>query len=107
MGYIYLLMTNLGHEELYKIGVTKSNVQSRIKQLQTGNASKIQLLHVYESPHYMKIEKWLHARFNLLQTESKNEWFRLSNQDITDFLKTCQKGEETIVFMKKNNPFFR
>lgn len=106
MGFIYLLMTNLGEQEVHKIGVTKNSVLRRVSQLQTGNSNKIEILHIYESKNYKLLEKWLHGRFDIYKTEADNEWFSIQNQHVLDFINICKKGDEIINFMLKENHFF-
>lgn len=108
MGFVYLLMStdSNGLIELYKIGITTKDVNERIKKLSTGNPNKITLLASYESKNYLKIEKWFHAKYRLQKTASNNEWFQLNNFEVKDFILNCKKADETISFLKKNNPFF-
>ena len=98
MGYVYLLLStdSDGEKEQYKIGITKNNIEKRIKSLSTGNPNKINLLNYYESKNYKEIEKWLHSRFSLNKTISKNEWFNLTDEQILNFVVTCKKIDETI-----------
>jgi CRISPR/Cas system-associated protein endoribonuclease Cas2 len=100
-------MTNNGDHEVHKIGVTRTSVDKRVKQLQTGNPHNIEVLHVHESKNYLKLEKWLHGRYNINKTEADNEWFLLSNEDVLSFNDTCRKGDELITFMLKENHFFK
>lgn len=108
MGYVYLLMStdSDGLNELYKIGVTKGDVSKRIKALSTGNPNKINQIGLYESKNYLKVEKWLHARYRMQKTEANNEWFYLADDEVSSFNDICKKADETISFMLKNNPFF-
>ena len=108
MGYVYLLeeINNIGKNR-YKIGITKSDVQKRVKQLSTGNSKKIQLLNSYETKNYHKVEQWLHKRFDSKQTESENEWFFLEKEDIENFIDTCKKIDETVNLLLKENYFFK
>ena len=105
-GYVYLLLeVDAQGNERHKIGITKNNVEKRIRQLQTGNSNIIQLLNMYESINYKRVEQILHARFSNCKTEANNEWFNLSNEDILNFLTLCKKADETIDLLK-DNPFF-
>lgn len=107
MGNVYLLMStdSDGEKELFKIGVTKSQIEKRIKSLSTGNPNKITLLKSYYSKNYKEIEKWLHSRYSLNKTESKNEWFYLTNEQVLNFVETCKKIDETINLIKSTNTF--
>lgn len=106
MGTVYLLMEIDSNMNAYhKIGITKRNIDDRIKELSTGNSRTISLLNKYESEHFKKIEKILHNKYRFQKTESKNEWFELTDEQVLSFLDTCKKAEETITFMIENNHF--
>ena len=107
MGLVYLLMTNDGLAEMYKIGITRSDVNKRIKSLQTGNSLKIEVLHTYETPNYKLLERWLHSRFNMSKTQADNEWFYIPNADVLAFKDICKKGDNIISMMLRDNPFFK
>lgn len=98
MGYVYLLMStdSDGLIELFKIGVTKTSVEKRVKQLSTGNPNKIVLINSYFSNNYKVIEKWLHSRYSLNKTESDNEWFYLTNEQVSSFIDVCKNIDNTI-----------
>ena len=73
MGYVYLMLAvDSAGIESYKIGVSKNHPEKRVKQLQTGNARKIDLIKFFESEHYRKIEKNLHLKYHRFYTESEN-----------------------------------
>jgi len=105
MGNVYLLMStdSDGEKELFKIGITKSSVEKRIKSLSTGNPNKIVLIKSYNSKNYKEIEKWLHSRYHINKTESKNEWFYLTDDEVMKFIDTCKKIDETISFIKSTS----
>lgn len=106
-GYVYLLfIVDSDGTELFKIGLSRSSPENRLKQLQTGSAHTISVLKIYQSKHYRKIEQWLHGKYSHLKTDSQNEWFRLSNQDVLDFEKTCENIEQDIEFLLKENYFY-
>ena len=48
MGSVYLLGDS-EKEGIFKIGVTRGDIQKRIKKLQTGNAGEIYLVSYYEA----------------------------------------------------------
>jgi len=80
MGYVYLFLEiDSAGQETYKIGITKNDPNKRIKQLQTGNPRKIELLKTYSSENYLKVEKWLHRKYSM-KTEAENEWRSLTNE---------------------------
>jgi hypothetical protein len=107
-GFVYLLLVvdEKGNEK-YKIGVTKREINKRISELQTGNDSKIQLLKHYQSENYLKVEKWLHRKYNSFKTESNNEWFALQPEHVISFLKDCKEADDNINFLLQNNPFYK
>ena len=64
MGYVYLLLQiDFDGNESYKIGITKNDPKKRVKQLQTGNPNKISLHRKYDSKNYLKVERWLHRKY--------------------------------------------
>jgi hypothetical protein len=107
MGYVYLFLeVDKSGNEAFKIGITKNDPEKRIKQLQTGNSSKLSLLKFYESNNYLKVEQWLHRKYNS-KTEADNEFRILTDEEVMSFLEDCKKADETISFMKANNPFYK
>ena len=107
MGYVYLFLeTDSAGQETYKIGITKNDPKKRIKQLQTGNPRKIDLLKSYTSENYLKVEKWLHRKY-FVKTEAKNEWRSLSNEEVFSFIDDCKEADNNISFLLENNPFYK
>jgi hypothetical protein len=106
-GYVYLIVEgDQNGEEKYKIGVTKNNPEQRLKKLRTGNSNELDILKLYKSRHYKKIEKILHRRFGSLRTLSRNEFFYLSNEQVFSFNNYCKEAEEIIESLS-DNPFFK
>ena len=103
MGYVYLL-GEWGKDNHYKIGVTRGDVEKRIKKLQTGNSGEIYLVSKYETKHPFLMEKMLHVRFNV--DKVLNEWFELKPEDVINFKKHCEEVE-TIIESLKDNYYFR
>jgi hypothetical protein len=107
MGYVYLLsQIDFEGNESYKIGVTKRDVNIRVSELQTGNPNKINLHRKYESPNYLKVEKWLHRKYQT-KTEAKNEWRTLTNEQVFSFHDDCQAADDNIQFLLENNSFYK
>jgi hypothetical protein len=100
MAFVYLLGDS-GQDNTFKIGVTRDNIDKRIKQLQTGNGSDIYLVNYHETKYPFFIERLLHLQFNGKQ--KKNEWFDLSYDDVVNFKKTCMKIEESAECLKNNH----
>ena len=108
MGIVYLLLSvDVMGNEVYKVGITKNTTTKRISQLSTGNSDKIQLLKQYESENYKKVEKMMHVKYAPYKTEANNEWFSLKAEHVLSFLDECEKADETISFLLKNNPFYK
>ena len=107
MGIVYLLC-ELSDNERFKIGVTKRDVDKRIKELSTGNSNEIHLVNKFESEYYKKVESSLHRRFHAYKTsEGGTEWFDLPVDEVIGFTKTCKEVEGTIIYMMEHNPFFK
>jgi predicted GIY-YIG superfamily endonuclease len=101
MKYIYLIQSL--ENSYYKIGISKHPTK-RLQQLQTGNSSPLKLVEIYQSEHAEKIEKALQRRYSHLHKEG--EWFDMGISNETSFLNECQKIEETLNFLEKNNSVF-
>lgn len=107
MGCIYLLLeVDKDGNERHKIGITKRDVKFRINELQTGNSNIITLLNSYDSKNYLKIERWLHRKYKTQRTETKNEWFSLTDEDVIKFIDSCKEADALIQFMLENNTFY-
>lgn len=101
MPYVYLI-GDAGQDNTFKIGITRGDVNKRIKQLQTGNGEEIYLVNYYETDYPFFIERLLHKKF--YPKQKKNEWFNLDINDIVDFKQHCKNIEETAEALKEN-PF--
>lgn len=98
--FIYLIRCDLsGH---YKIGIAKS-IQSRMKQLQTGQSSTLTLMDSFESEYASKIEKALHNRFSYCRLEG--EWFEFSFKEVSEFKGLCFKIENNFKFLETMENF--
>jgi len=105
-GKVYLIIDWGSHPIKYKIGITKNDVDKRLKQLQTGSSSELVLLQVYESENYRKIEGTLHRGFKHYSTDGGKEWFELPDEIALNFLKECEQIDNNIKMLKESgNPF--
>ena len=95
--FLYLIRNT--DNDTYKIGVSK-NPSLRIKQLQTGNASKLELIHTFESKFSYKIESSLHRKYSLQNIY--NEWFNITSIDTEDFLTECSKLDKAFHILNEN-----
>ena len=100
MGYVYLIHDI--YNNTYKIGVTK-NLEKRIKALQTGNSTKLDLIMTYETEYPFRLETMLHRKFE--QYRENNEWFGLPNDIVECFHYYCQQMNYIIISLK-DNPYF-
>lgn len=90
-------------QDLYKIGVTKNLYSKRMKQLQTGNGTKLHLVKYHETFFPYRIEQYLHSKFS--DKRKEGEWFSLTIDDIQLFSELCEEYEQLIETLK-DNPFF-
>ena len=103
MGYVYL-MEEINDNGKYKIGSTRSkNINTRLKQLQTGNSSELIVRDYFETNYPFKLEKMLHNRFK--QNNVIGEWFELNKTIVDDFKGICE-NLNNILESLKDNPFF-
>lgn len=103
MGYVYLI-GELENDNRYKIGSTRAkDVNTRLKQLQTGNSSPLILCDYFETSRPFKLEKMLHNHFK--DANVINEWFELNNGVRNDFKGICEHYQN-IIDSLKDNPFF-
>lgn len=99
MGCVYLIEDS--NNNCYKIGVTKGDPVKRLKKLQTGNPSKLELKYLYECEYPYRLETMLHAHYK--SVNELNEWFSLEKPN--EFLKKCAEFND-IIDSLKDNPFF-
>lgn len=103
--YLLLVISPEGYES-HKIGITTKSVEQRIKQLQTGNPHTISVLRQYKTQNYRKVEKMLHRRFKCL-TEQENEWRKLSDEDVFNFITLCEEMDETVNYLLEHNTIYK
>lgn len=103
MAFVYLI-SNIDDDNICKIGVTKKkDIEDRKKELQTGSSNELYIRNSFETKYPYKLEKMLHRHFH--DKILLNEWFKLSNEDINNFINTCNKYENILLSLK-DNPFF-
>ena len=75
--YIYVISDNNGY---MKIGISK-NPETRLKQLQTGHPTKLEILFTEEfyckRSHLLKIEALIHKKMRTIAPKIKGEWFEI------------------------------
>lgn len=100
---IYLISYFLDNEEkAYKIGYTKREVETRIKELKTANPNDILIEKVYKTDRYTSnIEKMLHKEFK--DKKIDGEWFLLNEEDVSKFESLCDKFYQTFDMLQTQN----
>ena len=101
MAFVYLLCDS-GQDNLFKIGITRGEIDKRIKKLQTGNAHEIFLVDYYETDYPFFIEKMMHLRH--FGEHKRGEWFELESYETSMFKTHCHECELVAESMK-DNPF--
>ncbi|QYB17539.1 hypothetical protein PV-S19_0175 [Pacmanvirus S19] len=82
IGYIYFI-TEIPFNNKVKIGMSK-NPLKRIKQLQTGNPSKLVIYYTFESEDYKLLERTLH---NICADKKIiNEWFEMEESELQSLI---------------------
>lgn len=98
-GYIYLI-GELDNPNMFKIGVTRGEINKRKKHLQTGSSQELYLCKSFKSKNPFKLEKLLHNFYKGKNTI--NEWFELNENDINDFIEKCQHFENILLTLQDN-----
>lgn len=107
LGYVYLMVEiDEGGNEKYKIGITKNNPEQRLKKLRTGNSNQLDLIRIYKSENYKRIERFLHRKYSSQKTIANNEFFSLNVDQVLNFIDSCREAEDIIESLR-DNPFYR
>lgn len=102
MKYVYLYKSY--ENGYYKIGVSKYP-ELRIRQLQTGNPEKIELINKYKSNFPYKLETMFHNKYKI--NKINGEWFNLGLEEELSFIQLCESTEKNYEILKEmGNPFF-
>lgn len=101
MGYVYLIYDQ--SNDLYKIGVTKEDPSKRMHKLQTGNPTQLCIKTIFKHEYPFRLETMLHNKFKSKQV--LNEWFKLSDDDVINFISICEEMKSRINALS-DNPFF-
>jgi hypothetical protein len=99
MGYVYLIEDV--NNNTFKIGVTKGDVNKRLKKLQTGNSTELRVKYQFQYEYPYRLESMLHTHYK--EECEMNEWFGLSNPK--EFLDKCVEFSD-IIDSLKDNPYF-
>lgn len=84
MGYVYILQS--GDDNLFKIGRTEHDVESRIRQLSTGNPHPLTAFDVIETDYASKCESFLHNRLQAKRSRRSEarEFFELDPDELRE-----------------------
>ena len=92
-GIIYILTNPLFKENVVKIGITKNDVKSRMRQLgrEMGVPCPFECYVAYEIDHYTKVENILHTIYRSVdkhtdKTHKRKEFFAVNPEDIDNVL---------------------
>jgi len=100
---IYLISSETNGQKLYKIGITKRAIETRMKELKTGNAAELAIVDSFESRWATKIEASLHRQFR--PKRISGEWFGLDFLDIEEFKSKCRLLHENFELMDSHNTY--
>ena len=78
VGYIYVIHCTT--TDYYKIGQSKSSVNSRLTSMQVGCPFELEVITCREVRNYLALERQLHADF--ADCSVRGEWFKLSVEDL-------------------------
>lgn len=100
---VYIISSNINENKFYKIGFTKRSVSLRISELETGNASNLEIVNTFRSKWGPKIERLLHSHFR--KGRIRGEWFNISDDDIDKFTEICNKYHNNFELLDKYNTY--
>lgn len=98
---IYLISSEINDSTLYKIGITKRNINKRLTELKTGNPATLTVIHTFKSQYAPKIEK--HFHISNAYNNRGGEWFQLSEHDINNFIPQCNLIHNNLTLLAKHN----
>lgn len=101
---VYLISSEINGKVLYKIGITKRNIEDRIKEFKTGSASEFRIVDSFSSKWARKIEAGLHRAFR--QKRISGEWFDLCDGDLSSFRERCETMHAGLDSIEKNNTYY-
>jgi len=85
MSKVYLLRIENDEEVYFKIGWTSRDINTRVRELETGNPLDIQIRQVFETRHAVALESALHRMY--AHRKHRDEWF--TNIDENEFVRAC------------------
>ena len=87
MGTLYVLRA--GARDLYKVGITRSSISTRKRNLQTGSADSLKLVTEHHLPkdHLTSCERFVHAGLSPLRSVSGGKEFFRSEDSLAEPVK--------------------
>ncbi len=98
---IYLISAEIDENIYYKIGYTKRDVDKRLNELKTANASDLAIIKTYKSIYGSTLESYLHRYFK--NKKVNREWFSLSQDDVDSFNDICMNHCNQLDYFLKEN----
>jgi hypothetical protein len=82
----------MSDDNLFKIGISE-NPNKRLKQLQTGNGSKLRVIKTFVNPSKIYNERLMERRLHYLlrQFRKKGEWFEFRNMKTDQIIALIEK----------------
>lgn len=96
-GIVYLIECVRDYDTVYKIGYTRKSSKKRSSQLQTGNDGQLKVIYEHHSLQKLLVESALHRFYS--HCRIKNEWFKLTLEDVSKFKDVCNKIENNLNFL--------
>jgi|tagenome__1003787_1003787.scaffolds.fasta_scaffold20542499_2 hypothetical protein len=85
-GYVYVLRTNttINGEEVIKIGMTRTSVEKRVRQLRTGSPVQMDIAYALKVENAKAFERDLHLRYRgyRVRAGGGTEFFRISAAEV-------------------------
>jgi len=88
-GYIYIMRQPTFEQNIFKIGLTKRNSETRSKELSnTSSADKFFVINNYYTKDCVEAEKQIHSKLEAYRLTDRREFFRC---DLKKIMETCDK----------------
>src|SRR5215813_8757037 len=91
MAYVYILRS--GNENLFKIGRTDADVDTRIRQLATGNPHRLTKFDIIETEHDSLCETYLHRilRSRKSLASDAREFFAITPEELAPVIRDARE----------------
>jgi hypothetical protein len=97
---VYLICAEINGKKLYKIGYTRRDVETRVRELKTGNAADLFIVESFKSKWGTKIESQIHRRFR--HKKVNGEWFDLNDDDVQGFIDICKNIDNNLEIVSQS-----